>query len=84
MEPEIVKNYVKKIEKLQPKYVLLRNLKEGKQIHKEGQLGVKTPILSEDYIKFFESYVLLERNIIPFGYITPDNFHSELLILKKK
>ena len=60
MEPEIVKNYVKKIEKLQPKYVLLRNLKEAKQSHKEGQLGVETPILSEDYIKFFESYVLLE------------------------
>ena len=84
MEPEIVKNYVKKIEKLQPKYVLLRNLKEGKQIHKEGHLGVRTPILSEDYIKFFESYVLLERNTIPFGYITPDSFHSEILILKKK
>ena len=64
MEPLIVKNYVKHIAKLSPSYVLLRNLKEGKQKSKGGSLGVKNPIYSED-IKYFENYDLIARNIIP-------------------
>lgn len=84
MEPLIVKNYVKHIAKLNPNYVLLRNLKEGKQKAKGGGLGVNTPIYSEDYITYFEKYDLIARNVIPFGYVTSDGYNSELLILKRK
>ena len=35
MEPEVVKNYLLKVINLKPKYILLRNLREGKQIKKK-------------------------------------------------
>ena len=38
MEPEVVKNYLLKVINLKPKYILLRNLREGKQIKKKIKL----------------------------------------------
>ncbi len=84
MEPAIVKNYTEKITRLKPKFILLRNLREGKQVSKKGSLGVKEPIFKEDYISYFKHYDLIESNVVPYGFITYDGFHSELLILKKR
>ena len=84
MEPEIVKNYAQLITQLSPEYILLRNLREGKQREKPGALGVKTPILKRDYLNYFEFYQLIETNIIPYGFQTVDGFNSELMLLKRK
>lgn len=84
MEPHIVKNYLGHVSRLKAKWILLRNMREGKQIRKNGLVGVDTPILSEDYLIMLPDYELVERNVIPFGYQTVDGFHSELLILKQK
>ncbi len=84
MEPVIVKNYVEKIQKLKPRLILLRNLREGKQKSKKGSLGVEEPIKSKEYINYFEKYRFVASNISPFGYRTIDGFNSELLILEKK
>lgn len=84
MEPEIVQNYVQIINKLSPKYVLLRNLREGQQKKKNGSFGVTNPILKEDYITFFKDFDFVESNLLPFGFKTVDGFHSELMILRKK
>lgn len=86
MEPFIVQNYIKHILRLKPKYILLRNLREGKQkVTKKNSIGVKRQIKSKLYISLLKkSYSLIEKNVIPFGYKTYDNFNSEILIFKRK
>ncbi len=85
MEPNVVQNYLKQVARLNTKWILLRNMKEGKNIRKDkNSVGVETPILSEDYVAMLKDYELVERNVLPFGFKTVDNFHSELLLLKRK
>ena len=85
MEPHVVKNYLLKVLKLNPKYILLRNMREGKQIKKKNKIGVKNPVKFNHYHMFLKKkYELINMNVVPFGFKTYDNFHSELLIFKKK
>jgi hypothetical protein len=84
MEPHIVKNYLGHVTRLGARWILLRNMREGKQLRKNDWVGVDTPILGDDYLAMLPAYELLERNVIPFGYQTVDGFHSELLLLKRK
>lgn len=86
MEPHIVRNYLDQVTRLGARWVLLRNMREGKQLKgSKGSLsGVETPILSEDYLAMLPGYELVERNVNPFGYRTVDGFHSELLVLRRK
>ncbi len=85
MEPEVVKNYIKHVQRLSPKFILLRNLKEGKQIRTKRSIGVLKQTKKKDYIKYFKkNYSLINSNINPYGFKTYDNYHSELLLLKKK
>lgn len=85
MEPGVVANYLQNIQRLKCKWVLLRNMREGKQISKVGAAGVREPILSDYYINVLsENYNLVGRNVLPFGYETIDGFSSELLLFKSK
>ena len=84
MEPDIVRNYIKMVQQLRPKLVLIRNLREGKQIINDNRLGVKTPILRENYIEMFSDYSLVKSNVLEFGYRTADGFNSELLLFERK
>ena len=84
MEPHIVQNYLAHVKRLGARWVLLRNMLEGKQKHGKGHwAGVKTPILGDDYLPMLSGYELVERNVLPFGYRTVDGYHSELLLLRK-
>jgi len=84
MEPDVVKNYCRLIRQLQARYILLRNLREGKQVMKlAGKYGVKTPILGKDYDKYFPEYKIAGVNTIPFGFKTEDEFHSEVRLYMK-
>jgi putative sugar O-methyltransferase len=84
MEPHIVKNYFYQISRLQCKWILLRNMREGKQIRKnKDDVGVAQPILADDYIAMLANYELLERQVQPFGFKTVDNYHSELFLFKR-
>lgn len=84
MEPFIVKNYLDHVNRLNARWILLRNMREGKQVKKDKHsVGVKIPILSDDYRALLPGYELVARNVIPFGYRTVDNYHSELLLLKR-
>jgi putative sugar O-methyltransferase len=79
MEPEVVQHYLEHVQRLSPRYILLRNLREGKQIAKSpSDIGVKQPILGEDYDQFLPGYSLTATNTVPFGFETEDGFHSEL------
>jgi putative sugar O-methyltransferase len=85
MEPNIVQNYFHHIDRLQSKWILLRNIREGKQVKKhKDDLGVAEPIRSDDYINMLANYTLVTRQVHPFGFKTVDNFHSELLLFKRK
>ena len=84
MEPHIVKNYLRHVTRLGTRWILLRNMREGKQLKKNGSVGVDTPILGDDYLTMLPGYELVDRNIIPFGYQTVDGFNSELLLLRLK
>jgi putative sugar O-methyltransferase len=85
MEPEIVCNYLSHVNRLCSRWILLRNMREGKQKRMPGQLaGVETPILGDDYLDMLPGYELVDRNVIPFAYRTVDGYHSELLLLRRK
>lgn len=84
MEPDVVQNYCKHIDRLQPKYILLRNMLEGKRKRSDDYLaGVEEPILGENYDKFLPNYKLLASDSSIFGFITEDGFHSQLRIYKR-
>ncbi|GGI72206.1 hypothetical protein GCM10007978_07640 [Shewanella hanedai] len=83
MEPHIVQNYLYHVARLKSKYVLLRNLREGKQVAKDAsQVGVIKPIKGDDYDTYLPDYELVATNVLPFGFQTIDNFHSELRLYK--
>ena len=85
MEPHIVKNYLKHVARLGSRWILHRNMREGKQIKKDdSSVGVETPIMSDDYLDMLPEYKLIERNVHPFGYQTVDGYNSELTLLRRK
>jgi len=85
MEPEVVKNYCNYISKLNPKFVLLRNIQEGKKKQdRETLYGVKNPVLGVNYDEYLPNYQLLATDGEIFGFKTEDNFHSQLRIYKRK
>ncbi len=84
MEPHIVENYLTHVKRLNPKWVLLRNMREGKQIKKSRGVGVEVPIKKGAYLEMLEDkYIRIATNVFPYGYKTVDGFHSELYLFKR-
>jgi putative sugar O-methyltransferase len=84
MEHDIVQNYLIHVKRLGAEWVLLRNMREGKQLRTDTRHGVDSPILSKDYIAMLDGYELIDNNVIPFGFKTVDGFHSELMLFRRK
>ena len=93
MRLDVVKNYLNHVVKLKPRYILLRNLREGKQDLKSklkqnktaGISNVEKKIMGKKYINLLKnSYKLIGTNVEPYGHKTWDNYHSELMLFKKK
>lgn len=85
MEPDVVENYCYHIDRLQPKYILLRNMLEGKRKKSDNfQAGVIEPILGNDYDKFLANYTLVAQDSEIFGFVTEDGFHSQLRIYERR
>lgn len=84
MEPKVIKNYFYYILKMQPKFILLRHIREGKQkLTLENEIGVlepTTPIIYKDLLKNYQN---IYSDAIPFGKVTHDHFHSDVLIFKR-
>jgi len=83
MEPDIVDNYLKQIVRLNADWVMLRNMREGKQLRSEHRIGVDSPICSDDYIEMLPGYKLVDTNVWPYGFKTVDDYHSEIMLFKK-
>jgi len=85
MEPDVVRNYLAQVERLSPRYILLRNMREGKQVaRKAGDVGVQEPILGEYYDSYLPGFKLVATNVTPFGHLTEDGFHSELRLYERR
>lgn len=85
MEPPVVKSYLDQTMRLGARFVLLRNLREGKQRRRPGSVvGVDEPILGTDYDRFLPGYRLIGTNVFPFGHRTVDGFHSELRLYARE
>jgi putative sugar O-methyltransferase len=85
MEPAIVENYLRLVSQLGPEWILLRNLREGKRRRQNSDdIGVDEPIRGDDYAVMLPSYDMVERGAMPFGYVTVDGFHSELLLFRRR
>ena len=83
MEPDVVQNYLHHVDRLKTRWVLMRNMREGKQLQRAGHVGVTTPIRTEDYPDMLPNYRLIARNVQPFGFETVDGFHSELQLFQR-
>lgn len=85
MEPAVVRNYFSQVDRLRPRYVLLRNIREGKaKAASATALGVREPILGPMYDDFLAHYALKATNTVPFGHRTVDGFHSELRVYERR
>ena len=85
MEPEVVRFYLDQGRRLGARFVLLRNLREGKQKRSDqSAVGVRQPIRGDDYDSFLAGYRLVATNVFPFGYRTIDGFHSEVRLYEKQ
>lgn len=85
MEPHVVAAYLAQVDRLQTRYVLLRNLREGKAKKSERvPYGVETPMLADEYDRQLPNYELIATNVIPYGYRTIDGFHSELRLYRRR
>lgn len=84
MEPAVVGNYLEHVARLGTRWILLRNLREGKQVRTASSVGVDEPILSSDYPTMLPGYELIDSNVIPFGHLKIDGYHSELLLFRRK
>ena len=83
MEPNVVQNYLNHVLALNPKFIVLRHIKEGKQRKStQNQSGVLNPTTPDFYDSLLNDFERLHRDATPFGFITPDNFHSEVLIYR--
>jgi putative sugar O-methyltransferase len=84
MEPDVVSNYCDYVDDLEPKYILLRNMLEGKRVQSTELLsGVKEPILGDDYNDFLPNYKLIAQDSEIYGFVTEDGFHSQLRIYER-
>lgn len=84
MEPIVVRNYLRHVARLNPKWILLRNMREGKQKRKgTGTVGVDDPILIGDYDAMLPDYQKVASETFVFGYRTSDGFHSDLVLYRR-
>jgi len=83
MEPNVVENYLNHVNRLDSRWLLLRNMREGKQKKSLNSPGVTQPIFSEDYVRMLPNYRLVSQKVHPFGYQTVDGFHSELSLFSR-
>ena len=84
MEPDVVANYAKHVNRLVKNYILLRNQRHGKQIaSKAGDFGVLEPVTREHYLEFFSDFDLVGVDSKTFGE-EKNGFASEVMVLRRQ
>ena len=84
MEPDVVENYLNHIDRLAPRWVLLRNMREGKQQRTASNpIGVATPIKAPFYASALKNYQQVATDTTIYGFRTSDGFHSDLMLFER-
>ncbi len=84
MEPDVMRNYAKQVDRLVTDYVLLKNSRIGKRAATSAsEVGVKETIVVDDYIKAFPNFDLKAVDDSVFAYIY-QNFRADLLLFERK
>lgn len=85
MEPHVMTNYVKLVQPLTEKHVLLRNSVKGKKVaRKMNEMGVLEPTTTDRMVEAFNEFELLGRDSVAFGEASLDStFRSEVLCLSR-
>lgn len=85
MEPDIVRNYARHVDRLRPRYLLLRNQVAGKHRAQEGSVGVLSPVTRATYLQVFDQYELLGQDSVIYGEdLGPTKSRSEVLVLRRR
>ena len=83
MEPDVVANYIKYVEKHTENYVLLRNSLSGKNIAMgENDLGVVEQTDTNSMYNMFNDFSLVNRDHVVYGFYSR-NFVSEIACLSR-
>ena len=84
MEPSVVSNYLEHVLRLQPKWILLRHIREGKQkLSHSNPVGVREPTTPRIYADLLHGYSRISTDCTVFGFVTADNFHSDVIVYRK-
>lgn len=84
MEPDVVSNYLQKIDRLEPKWILIRHIREGKQVRSASNpVGVERPTTPSIYADELKHYRQVYQDCDLYGYRTADDFHSDIIILQR-
>ena len=86
MEPDVVNNYIKLIQPLTSRHVLLRNSRHGKKIApKAGSVGVFEKTSTDSMINQFDQFDLQTKESLVYGEVNHKNdFFSEVIIMTHK
>ena len=89
MEPGVVLNYARIVQKLTREFVLLRSSVRGKRGAASGKTGVLEPLTTDEIIGMFNEFSLVERDSQAFGFVSPRRhrrrapFRSEVICLRR-
>ena len=84
MEPPVVANYAKHVNRLVKNHILLRNQRSGKQVAvTTGDFGVLEPVTREHYLDFFGDFDLAGVDSKTFGE-EKGGFASEVMVLRRQ
>lgn len=84
MEPTVVQNYMDHVLALNPKWVLLRHIREGKpKLTEQNPIGVIEPTTPEIYTYLMPGYRNVTKDSSVFGTITADGFHSDVIVYSR-
>ncbi|MFV2051933.1 putative sugar O-methyltransferase [Aliiroseovarius sp. YM-037] len=86
MEPSVVANYVRLVQPLTEKHVLMRNSRYGKALAtKAGEAGTFEKVTTDGVIDGFDAFEMTARDSLVHGDETPDrSFRSEVSLLTRK
>jgi putative sugar O-methyltransferase len=84
MERHVVENYVRHVDRLGARWVLLRNSPTGKPVGGPGELGVRQPVRRSDYLDAFSGYELVASDSRLFGQSQEGGLASEVMVLARR
>ncbi|WP_347312326.1 putative sugar O-methyltransferase [Defluviimonas sp. SAOS-178_SWC] len=86
MEPDVVANYVAKVQPLTGRHALIRNSAHGKKTaSKEGEVGVMEKVTTDFIVSRFDDFDVTARDAFVHGEMSEDgSYRSEVIVLSRR